>query len=148
MKRVFKYIHKLEKRWFDRAVYRSTWYLWIKFVVLSPLLLIGLLERGAYIVYQLVAKGKVDRPDKPPVVLANIIQGFANLAFEDEQIEAMAMKRAAICAECPAAVKTGMYSVVKDNRTTNIQGMKCDDCGCNLSAKVRSIHDSCPRGKW
>ena len=148
MKRVFKYIHRLEKKWLDKRMYKSLWYFWIKFVVLSPLLLISLLERGAQILYKLATQGKIDRPDKPPVVLANIIQGFANLAFENEQVETMAIKRAGICAECPAAVKTGAYSVVKDNRTTNIQGMKCNDCGCNLSAKVRSVHDYCPRGKW
>jgi hypothetical protein len=148
MKWIFKYIHKLEKKWLDKRVYKSIWYFWIKLVVLSPLLLISLLERGAQILYKLATQGKIDRPDKPPVVLANIVQGFANLAFENEQVEAMAVKRASICAECPAAVKAGVYSVVKDNRTTNIQGMKCDDCGCNLSAKVRSVHDYCPRGKW
>ena len=41
-----------------------------------------------------------------------------------------------------------IYSVVVDNRTKDIQGMKCGDCGCNLSAKVRSERDNCPRGKW
>tara|TARA_S200002703_G_scaffold11561_1_gene10522 strand:- start:4093 stop:4338 length:246 start_codon:yes stop_codon:yes gene_type:complete len=81
-------------------------------------------------------------------VLANIVAGFGNLAFPDEQVEAMALKRASICADCPAAQETGVYSIIKDNRTQQIQGMKCADCGCNLSAKVRSVSDSCPRGKW
>jgi len=109
--------------------------------VLWPAVLVSLLER-------LITKSKIPRKDKPPIVLANIVSGFKNLAFPNKEVEEMAMKRAAICAQCPSAQKTGIYSVVVDNRTTNIQGMKCTDCGCNLSAKVRSLHDYCPQGKW
>jgi len=79
---------------------------------------------------------------------SNIVSGFTNLAFPNEEVEKIAKTRAEICAGCPFATKTGMYSVVRDNRTVTIQGMKCDKCGCNLSAKVRSIHDTCPVGKW
>jgi len=80
--------------------------------------------------------------------LSNIVSGFANLAFPDQEVEKLAMQRADICARCPFAQKTGVYSVVKDSRTIQIQGMKCNQCGCNLSAKVRSINDTCPVGKW
>ena len=82
------------------------------------------------------------------IKLGNIISGFANLAFPNEEVEKIAIARAEVCARCPFAVKTGLYSVVKDSRTVTIQGMKCNECGGNLSAKVRSISDTCPVGKW
>ena len=82
------------------------------------------------------------------IKLGNIISGFTNLAFPNEEVEKIAIARAEVCARCPFAVKTGLYSVVKDSRTVTIQGMKCSECGCNLSAKVRSISDTCPVGKW
>jgi hypothetical protein len=90
------------------------------------------------------------KPKKPTMKLnfRNIVDGFSNLAFPSEEVEKLAKSRAEICAACPFAVKTGVYSVVVDNRTKQIQGMKCDRCGCNLSAKVRSVNDTCPLGKW
>jgi len=136
--RIFTLIHKLEKRLFSRKVYKSRWFFVLKIILLFPLVLIRLLGRVRF-----------NRPNNnSPIVLANIISGFSNLSFPNEQIENMALKRAAICSVCPAAQKSGLYSIIKDKRTKQIQGMKCDDCGCNLSAKVRSEHDYCPRGKW
>jgi hypothetical protein len=90
------------------------------------------------------------KPKEPIIKLnfANIVDGFSNLAFPNEEVEKLAKSRAEICAACPSAVKTGIYSIVADNKTKQIQGMKCDRCGCNLSAKVRSVHDTCPLGKW
>ena len=82
------------------------------------------------------------------VVLKNIIDGFAHLIYNDPEVEAIAKNRAAICATCPFAEKFGLYSIVVDNKTKQIQGMKCGKCGCNLSAKVRSMEDRCPLGKW
>ena len=141
MKKFFGYIKYWEKQYLDKKIRKSKWYLWLKLIILWPAVLIGLVER-------FIIKSKIPRKDKPPIVLANIVSGFKNLAFPSKEVEEMAMKRAAICAQCPSAQKTGMYSVVVDNRTTNIQGMKCADCGCNLSAKVRSLHDYCPQRKW
>lgn len=138
MKQIFTLIHKAEKKLFPRKVYRSRWFFVLKVIILFPLVLIRILGRI-----------KFNRPNNnSPIVLANIVSGFGNLAFPNEQIENMALKRAAICSTCPAAQKTGIYNIIKDNRTKQIQGMKCADCGCNLSAKVRSEKDYCPRGKW
>lgn len=144
MKHFFKYINRFEKLYLSREVRKSTWYFFVKLIILSPFVLLGLIERGVKSIFH----GKIERADKPPIVFSNIVSGFANLAFPDEQVESLAMKRARICSECPSAQKTGVYSVVVDNRTKDIQGMKCADCGCNLSAKVRSVSDSCPQGKW
>tara|TARA_R110001592_G_scaffold116066_2_gene317069 strand:+ start:2110 stop:2535 length:426 start_codon:yes stop_codon:yes gene_type:complete len=141
LKKFFRYINRWEKQHFSKKLRKSRLFFWLKLLLLWPAVLLGILERA-------IKKSKVTRKDKPPIVLANIVSGFKNLAFPNEAVESMAKKRASICAECPAAEKTGVYSVVIDNRTTNIQGMKCKDCGCNLSAKVRSEHDYCPRGNW
>ncbi len=137
MNRIFSAIRRFEKAYLSKKVRKSKWYFYLKVVLLFPLVAIRIISRL-----------KINRTDKPPIVLANIVAGFGNLAFPDEQVEAMALKRASICADCPAAQETGVYSIIKDNRTQQIQGMKCADCGCNLSAKVRSVSDSCPRGKW
>ena len=121
---------------------RSTIYVLIKIILFSPLLLIDKLSRFVK------GGGTIQRRDKPDVVIANILDGFSHLAFPDKEVEKLAHKRANICAQCPFASKTAKYSVVVDNRTKEIQGMACDACGCNLSAKVRSVRDYCPKGKW
>lgn len=137
MKRIFTLIHKVEKKLLPRKVYKSKWFFVLKVIIFFPLVLLRVLGRI-----------KFNRPNNSPIVLANIVSGFGNLAFPNEQAESMALKRAAICSVCPAAQKSGVYSIIKDERTKQIQGMKCVDCGCNLSAKVRSEKDFCPRGKW
>ena len=144
MKQVAKRINRFEKRFLSNKVRRSLLYNIPKAIIISPLLLLALIVGAVNSVITKYSKEEKNTPSK----LLSIISGFANLSFPSPHIEAMAMKRAAICSECPAAEKTGMYSVVVDNRTKDIQGMKCADCGCNLSAKVRSEHDACPRGKW
>ena len=141
MRKFFGYIRYWEKKYLSKKTRKSRWYFWLKLFLLWPAVLINLVER-------LITQSKIPRKDKPPIILANIAAGFANLAFPSKDVEEMAMKRAAICSTCDAAVKTGVYSVIVDKRTTKIQGMKCNDCGCNLSAKVRSIADHCPRNKW
>lgn len=67
--------------------------------------------------------------------LEEILQGFKNLLFKDETIEAEANKRLSICYPCP----------VRDNmRCSKAKG----GCGCLLSAKIRSPKSKCPKGKW
>lgn len=145
MKRVLRHISIFEKTHYP-LTRQKLWYLWLKLIILLPLVLIAQLQRLVH--YTRTRPWKLQKADKPPIVLSNIISGFANLAFPNESVEAMATKRATICSTCPAAEKVGVYSVVVDNRTKEIQGMRCSDCGCNLSAKVRSERDYCPRGKW
>tara|TARA_R110001632_G_scaffold130303_1_gene244383 strand:+ start:1491 stop:1916 length:426 start_codon:yes stop_codon:yes gene_type:complete len=141
MKRLFKKISRIERRYIPK-VRVSKVYLWIKLIVLSPLVL---LDR---VIVLVKSGGRIERKDKPDIVIANIIDGFSHLAFPDKGVEELATKRASICAQCPFAVKTSKYSVVVDNRTKDIQGMACSACGCNLSAKVRSVREYCPKGKW
>lgn len=143
--KIFHYVWLFEKRYMKHSVRKSWWWFAIKVVVLSPFLALRLLGK---LLYGKQPSSKINTQDSPDIKLGNIIDGFTNLAFPDAEVEDLAKKRAAICAECPLAVKTGVYSVIADKRTKHIQGMKCDACGCNLSAKVRSVKDYCPKGKW
>lgn len=89
------------------------------------------------------------RKGKPDIVFSNIVAGWYNLAFTDPSVELLARKRAAICANCPLAVLSSSFTTRSiDNKTTEIRGLSCDACGCNLSAKVRSKDDHCPLAKW
>lgn len=150
MKIVFGYINKLERSMLSAKFRKSASYFYLKVLLLFPLILLGMVEQAIrWLITFIKGGGRIQRAsDKPDIVLKNIASGFVNLAFKDKKVEALAMKRAKICAECPMAQKTGTYSVVVDKRTTNIQGMKCGECGCNLSAKVRSVRDYCPLGYW
>ena len=148
MKRVFNQINNIERKYIKKQHRKAWWYFWVKVLVLFPLLLLGFCEIGIKHIYVFVTKGRIKREDKPDIVLKNIIDGFAGLAFPNEKTEVLANRRAEICAVCPFAVSNGIYNIVADNRTKQIQGMKCTKCGCNLSAKVRSVNDYCPEGKW
>lgn len=148
MKHIFRIIHVWETKHITRKMRKTMWYFFAKVTLLLPLVILGLIERGAVSLYNLITKGRVKRGNKPDLVFSNIIAGFAGLAFPDEKTEALATRRAEICAQCPFAVESGLYNMIADKRTKKIQGMKCDKCGCNLSAKVRSVQDYCPLGKW
>lgn len=144
----FYWIWQLETKYLKREVRQARWYYVTKTIVLLPFVLLRLIGMIVFGTKNRKTPGERQREDVTGINLSNIIAGFGNLAFPDKEVEALAIKRAEICAECPAATKTGMYSMIVDNRTKDIQGMKCSDCGCNLSAKVRSVKDHCPRGKW
>jgi len=53
-------------------------------------------------------------------------------------------RRAKICMNCPASEHSFLLELVKDE-LKEIQGLKCGDCGCPLSPKIRS-EDICY--KW
>lgn len=148
MKNVFKAINRWERRHISYKYYKTTWYFFIKLTLLLPLVVVDRIMRLGSLAYNALFKGKVKRASKPDIVFKNIVAGFAGLAFPNEKVEALAKRRAEICAVCPSAVESGLYTAVADKRTTKIQGMKCAECGCNLSAKVRSTNDYCPLGKW
>ena len=87
--------------------------------------------------------------NKPKIKLQNIVNGWYNLAVTNPVVERVAMERANICATCPfAEMSSGIHTMVIDNKTTHIRGLKCTKCGCPLSAKVRSSEDYCPIGRW
>lgn len=148
MKHVFKLIHKWEIKHISTKSRKTPWYFFAKVLLLLPLFILGLSELAITATYNAIVKGRVKRQNKPDIVFGNIVAGFTGLAFPDEKTEVLAKRRAEICAECPSAVESGIYTMIADNRTKKIQGMKCSECGCNLSAKVRSVGDYCPLGKW
>ena len=63
--------------------------------------------------------------------LRSIYDGFKHIIWKDPEIEALAKDRAKICSEC--------------NRSS---GNFCKECGCYISAKVRSKIEKCPLLKW
>jgi len=146
IKRLFKKIRQLERRYIPHTR-NKVWYNVIKGLMLLPILIVGLLSSLVY--GSVIRKIKLKRNNKPDIVLENIIAGWTNLAFSSPAVEKLAIKRAKICAECPSAVISGTYSIIApDNKTKAIKGLKCNVCGCALSAKVRATDDTCPLGKW
>jgi len=136
---IFKNIRRFERKHLTQVRNRD-WYVITKAIILIPVLML----LSLWYTLSRIITTKPKRTTK----LSNIIDGFGNLAFPNKAVEVIALKRAAICAACPNAVPSGIYNVIKDNKTKQIQGMKCDICSCALSAKIRSTNDSCPIGKW
>ena len=145
VKQIARSIRRLERQvipnFRNHAVYKVLWFV----VIGLPLLLLSSIEYSiGWVIRLLQPKGEVYLNK-----LHNILNGWTNLAFSDPKVEALATKRASICAQCPAATfSSTAYAVVVDNKTSIVRGMSCSDCGCPLSAKVRAVDDSCPRQKW
>jgi len=126
-------------------VRRKKWYKITKAIILTPFLV------PAYYIQVGILKLKNKRIPKSTIFnkMQHIVDGWTNLLIDDPVAEEIALARASICAGCPfAQMSTGLHTVVVDNKTKQIRGMKCGKCGCPLSAKVRSLNDQCPEGKW
>jgi hypothetical protein len=81
--------------------------------------------------------------------IKEIIEGWKNFAFPTPRIEAMAMERAGVCSICEHAKKMKHTRFLKESlQFENIEMLKCDQCGCPLSAKTRSVTSQCPKNKW
>ena len=136
--------NKFERKYIPNIRHNKL-YIILKYIIATPIVLL------LYVVKILKQKLKRqnNKTDKPNIILSNIIAGWGNLIFTDPQVEALAIQRAAICAQCPfAEVLNGLHTMVVDKKTTQVRGLKCGKCGCPLSAKVRAPQDSCPIGKW
>lgn len=145
-KRLIKTIRQYERRFIPNAR-NKTWYKTFKAIVLLPVVLASAVFQLLYSL--IVSKIRFKRTGKPDIVLNNIIEGWGNLMFSSPSVEKLALKRAKICADCPSAQFSGAYYITApDNKTKQVRGLKCGECGCALSAKVRSVEDSCPLGKW
>ena len=68
-----------------------------------------------------------------------IIEGITNSIVRDDFVEHVASLRSDICAECPSK---GKKCAVKGT------GPCCNECGCSLGFKTRSLSSSCPLNKW
>lgn len=62
----------------------------------------------------------------------NIVEGYTNLIFKNEIVEAYALQRSFICTECKELNKLGF----------------CNKCGCYIAAKIRAPEEQCPKGYW
>lgn len=70
----------------------------------------------------------------------SIAKGFTNLAFETEEIRAIAEPRLAICYSCPFHVEL----IKIGNKIVN----KCTKCTCVIEAKVTVASEKCEENKW
>lgn len=68
-----------------------------------------------------------------------IIEGITNSIIRDDFVEHVASLRNDICAECPSK---GKKCAVKGTAPC------CNECGCSLTFKTRSLSSSCPLNKW
>lgn len=76
--------------------------------------------------------------------MKTIIAAWYNVIVKDDQVEEEAKRRAEICANCPLSKHGKILRFVKDN-LKEVEGHYCADCGCPLTAKIRS-QDICK--KW
>jgi len=70
---------------------------------------------------------------------SKIVEGIKNSIIRDEFVEEVATLRYAICDECPSK---GKKCAVKGTAPC------CNECGCSLNFKTRSLASECPLGKW
>ena len=82
--------------------------------------------------------------------IKHVIEGIANTMFVKEEVEKLAEVRYSICKACPR-----LSTNVKNNNTEpgKYYSVKrpdehCTSCACNIHAKTRSLHTSCPEKKW
>lgn len=80
--------------------------------------------------------------------LNRIIEGWKNYLFTDPKVETLAKSRVKICAVCPSSVYGTYEKLMNDYSLIEVKGMKCAECGCPLSTKLRSADEKCPKGLW
>lgn len=80
------------------------------------------------------------------ISVPNILDGWKNFIDKSDVSESLAKKRAEKCGSCNEAKKSIL--VFFKDELQEIEGYKCNQCQCPLSAKVRSINEKCPIGKW
>ena len=68
-----------------------------------------------------------------------IMEGIKNAVLRDEFVEDVAKLRNEVCDACPSK---GKKCAVKGTSPC------CNECGCSLVFKTRSLSSECPLGKW
>ena len=79
--------------------------------------------------------------------LRNIVEGWGNYVFENDEVESIARQRAEECGKCDEAI-VGIVAALVIDEIKDIEGMVCNKCNCPLSAKTRSLNETCPLRKW
>ncbi len=82
--------------------------------------------------------------------IKEIIEGIKNSIFVKEEVEKIANERYEICKVCPknSSNKDEKFFNPGSYYTPIRPDEHCTMCACNLHAKVRSLHTSCPIGNW
>ena len=70
---------------------------------------------------------------------SQIYEGIKNSIIRDETVEEIARLRYDICDECPSK---GTKCAIKATAPC------CNECGCSLLFKKKSLSSECPLGKW
>lgn len=70
---------------------------------------------------------------------SQILEGIKNSVVRDETVEEISRLRYDICDECSSK---GRKCAVKGTAPC------CNECGCSLTFKTRSLSSECPLGKW
>ena len=81
------------------------------------------------------------------VQITNILNGWNNYFNKDAVVEKVANQRAEFCAKCPFAVES-IFTIFVNDELKEIEGLICKRCNCPLSAKIRSIKETCPEKLW
>jgi len=68
-----------------------------------------------------------------------ILEGITNAVLRDEYVESVSRVRMKMCKVCPSK---GTKCAVPGTAPC------CDECGCSLAFKTRSLSTECPLGKW
>lgn len=80
------------------------------------------------------------------VQISKILEGWGN--YFKGKMSALERERGKVCEECPEAVVGTYEKLMPDFQLKKIQGLKCNQCGCPLSTKLRSKDEECPLKKW
>jgi hypothetical protein len=70
---------------------------------------------------------------------SKILEGITNAIIRDEFVEDVAKHRMEVCDAC---------EYKGDKCLVPGTGPCCNDCGCSLSFKTRSLSSDCPKDKW
>jgi hypothetical protein len=68
-----------------------------------------------------------------------IVEGITNAVIRDEFVEDVARVRRELCDQCPSK---GDECVMPGTAPC------CNECGCSLAFKTRSLSSECPLDKW
>ena len=70
---------------------------------------------------------------------AQILEGIKNTAFKNQYVEEVSKDRMDVCDTCPSK---GDQCAVPGTAPC------CNECGCSLAFKTRSLSSDCPLKKW
>jgi hypothetical protein len=82
--------------------------------------------------------------------IKHIIEGITNSVFVKEEIEKLAEYRMSICTVCPRLSSNADKDFGSPGKYFSAKrpDIHCTMCACNIHAKVRSLHTSCPEKRW